>query len=432
MNRQKILVVDGSELFRSYLRDRLGEFFEVEVAINGLDGLSKLRTFLPDLLIMDQELQRKSSRELLEEKSKNPNTAGIPVLLTSKKIDRNRLLELVPFRIRKVLMKPLKIDALFESLNELLGTRLRIDETPCIIEAHVNDNIVFIEIAKGINREKVDLLRFKVAELVELYQIRSPRILVMMSDIELTFVDGHNVEYLLRILVDHAQGKRSHIKVLTISSFMREFVGGRPEFHDIEVLSSLQFAMDGLLIDYDPAVDGKERRAEVISERILAAKDPAGGSETIEMRFSGETGAQQIGEAPGAGSDRKPALPGQGLVIAVVDDDFVIQELVKTTFSTIDASVNAFSDGKEFIDNARVKDWDLVFLDLLMPGMDGFEVLGRLRSDGNDVPVIILSAVTQREAVVKAMEAGVKSYLVKPLKPDQIMKKTLEILKANF
>ncbi len=430
MARQKILVVDGSELFRSYLRDRLGEFFEVEVAINGLDGLSKLRTFLPDLLIMDQDLQRKSSRELLEEKSKNPNTAAIPVLLTSKKIDRNRLLELVPFRIRKVLMKPLKIDALFESLNELLGTRLRVDETPCIIEAHVNDNIVFIEIAKGINREKVDLLRFKVAELLELYQIRSPRILVMMSDIELTFVDGHNIEHLLRILVDHAQGKCSHIKVLTISSFMREFVGGRPEFRDIEVLSSLQFAMDGLLVDYDPAVDGKERRAELISERILSAKDPAGGSETIEMRFSGETGAQQGAEASEPTAERKPG--GQGLVIAVVDDDFVIQELVKTTFSAIDASVSAFSNGKEFIDNARVKDWDLVFLDLLMPGMDGFEVLGRLRSDGNDVPIIILSAVTQREAVVKAMEAGVRSYLVKPLRPDQIMKKTLEILKANF
>jgi len=432
MARQKILVIDGSDLFRSYLRDRLGEIFEVETAINGLDGVSKLRTFLPDLLVMDQELKRKSSRELLEEKNRNPNTADIPVLLTSKKIDRNRLLELVPFRIRKVLMKPLKIDALFEALNEILGTRLRVDETPCIVEAHVNDNIVFIEIAKGINREKTDLLRFKIAELVELYQIRSPRILVMMSDIELSFVDGHNVEHLLRVIVEHAQGKGRHVKILTISTFMREFVKGRPEFRDIEVLSNLQFAMDGLLVDYDPSVDDKDRAAELISERILSAQDPAGGGETIEMRFRAEGGGRRTADATAADTLVDGGSAGEGLVIAVVDDDFVIQELVKTTFSAIEASVSAFSDGREFMDNARARDWDLVFLDLLMPGMDGFEVLKRLRGEGNDVPVIILSAVTQREAVVKTMEAGVKSYLVKPLKPDQIMKKTLEILKANF
>ncbi|MDA8409562.1 MAG: response regulator [Treponema sp.] len=442
MARQKILVIDGSELFRSYIRDRLGEHFEVEIAINGLDGLSKLRTFLPDLLIMDQDLQRKSSKEILEEKNRNPNTADIPVLLTSTKIDRNRLLEFVPFRIRKVLMKPLRIDALFEALNEALGTKLRVEETPCIIEAHVNDNIVFIEIAKGLNREKIDLLRFKIAELAELYQIRNPRILVMLSDIDLTFVDGSNIEELLRILINQAQGKASHIKVLTISTFMREFVGGRQEFRNIEVVSNLQYAMDGLLVDYDPSVDDKEKAAQMISERILSAQAQAGGSETIEMRFQTEGGSQRNqASQPAPNTANAASMPadtrgattaGRGLVIAVVDDDFIIQELVKTTFGAIDSDVSAFSDGREFIDNARARDWDLVFLDLLMPDMDGFEVLRRLRGDGNDVPVIILSAVTQREAVVKAMEAGVKSYLVKPLRPDQIMKKTLEILKANF
>jgi DNA-binding response OmpR family regulator len=47
-------------------------------------------------------------------------------------------------------------------------------------------------------------------------------------------------------------------------------------------------------------------------------------------------------------------------------------------------------------------------------------------------PVIVLSAVTQRESVIRAFQMGVKSYLIKPLKPDDIFKKSLEILKANF
>jgi DNA-binding response OmpR family regulator len=123
---------------------------------------------------------------------------------------------------------------------------------------------------------------------------------------------------------------------------------------------------------------------------------------------------------------------GAGLTIAVVDDDFVIQELVKTTFGAISASVVAFQDGAEFVEAAKTRGFDLVFLDLLMPGMDGFQVLARLRAEDIELPVIILSAVSQREAVMRAFQAGVKSYLIKPLKPDHILKKTLEILKANF
>jgi len=424
MARRKILIIDESELFRSYLRDRLSEYFDIEVAINGLDGVSKLRTTTPDLLFLDHNLTRRSCKEVLEEKNRNPNTAEIPVILTAQKIDKNRLLELVPFRIRKVLMKPLRMDALFEALAEILGVRLQVDETPCIVEAHVNDDIVFIEIAKGVNREKVDLLRFKIAELLDLYQIKKPRILVMMSDLELSFIDGPNLELLFRILLEMTGGKGRHIKVLTISAFLREFARGRPELADIEVLSNLHYAIDGLLTDYDPEADGKEKTAVLISERILAAQRPASGSESIEMRFAAESRRTFSLDA------FKEA--GKGLSIAVVDDDFVIQELVKTTFSAIDATVSAFSDGKEFIDNARGAGWDLVFLDILMPGMDGFQVLSRLHAEDLDFPIIILSAVSQREAVIKAFEAGVKSYLIKPLKPDQILKKTLEILRANF
>jgi CheY-like chemotaxis protein len=425
MSRKKVLIIDESDLFREYLKGRISDYaVDVDTAINGLDGIVKMRNGLPDLVIIDYNLTRKSVREVLEEKNRNPNTAAIPVILTAQKIDKNRLLQLVPYNIKKVFMKPIKMDSLYGTLSELLGVHFVMDQTPCIIEAHVNDNIVFIEIAKGLNREKVDLLRFKVAELLELYQIRSPRILIMISDMELSFVDGPNLELLFRTVLDHARAKARHVKVLTAAPFLREFVGGRPEFAEIEVLSSLQYAIDGLLTDYDPEVELGEAKAELISERILSAQSPATGGESIEMRFDSESrsklSAESIKEI------------GKGLSIAVVDDDFVIQELIKTTFGAIDAQVEAFSGGEEFLATVRGKNYDLVFLDIRMPGMDGFQVLKRLHAEDIDLPVIILSAVTQREAVIKAFQAGVRSYLTKPLKPDQILKKTMELVKANF
>jgi DNA-binding response OmpR family regulator len=63
-----------------------------------------------------------------------------------------------------------------------------------------------------------------------------------------------------------------------------------------------------------------------------------------------------------------------------------------------------------------------------MPEMDGFTVLQRMREKKITRPVIILSAFTQRETVIKALKFGVKSYLSKPLKPADIMTKTEEVL----
>lgn len=425
MARKNVLIIDESDLFRDYLKGRISEHaVDVDTAINGLDGIVKMRNGLPDLVILDYNLTRKSCKEVLEEKNRNPNTAAIPVILTAQKIDKNRLLELVPYNIRKVFMKPIKMDGLYATLEELLGVKFHMDETPCIIEAHVNDNIVFIEIAKGLNREKVELLRFKIAELLGLYQIRSARILIMISDMELSFVDGPNLELLLRTVLSGSRAKQKHIKILTAAPFLKEYVQGRPDFKEIEVLSSLQYAIDGLLTDYDPDLEMGELKAEMISERILSASSPASGGESIEMRFDSE------GRRPLSLETMKEM--GKGLSIAVVDDDFVIQELIKTTFSAINASVTAFSSGQDFLAAVPGSSFDLVFLDILMPGMNGFQVLQGLHAQDIDLPIIILSAVSQREAVVKAFQAGVKSYLIKPLKPDQILKKTLEILKANF
>jgi CheY-like chemotaxis protein len=232
------------------------------------------------------------------------------------------------------------------------------------------------------------------------------------------------MELLLKTLLDHAKAKARHLKILTNSAFARDFVRGRPEFAEVEVLSNLQYAMDGLLTDYDPQLEMAEGKGEMMAERILSAQTKESGRESIEMRFEGEVKKPLSIEAM--------KETGKGLSIAVVDDDFVIQELVKTTFGAISAKVTAFQEGASFLEAAKVRGFDLVFLDILMPGMDGFEVIKRLRAEDIEVPIIILSAVSQREAVMRAFQAGVRSYLIKPLKPDQILKKTLEILRANF
>jgi DNA-binding response OmpR family regulator len=68
----------------------------------------------------------------------------------------------------------------------------------------------------------------------------------------------------------------------------------------------------------------------------------------------------------------------------------------------------------------------------MMPVMDGFETLRAMAARGIRTPVIVLSALSKQETVIQALQLGVRSYLIKPLKPEDIRKKATEILRTNF
>ena len=93
--------------------------------------------------------------------------------------------------------------------------------------------------------------------------------------------------------------------------------------------------------------------------------------------------------------------------------------------------MKTYENGKIFLADIDKNSPDLIFLDLLMPEMDGFTVLNHLKEKNSQYPVIVLTALTQKEMVVKAMRLGVKSYLSKPLKPIDIMKKVEEVLNLS-
>jgi DNA-binding response OmpR family regulator len=421
---KQVLVIDESSLFRDYLRSKLSESdLEVSAAINAMDGISKMRNFAPDLIILDYNLSRHGYQEVLKEKRVNPNTAKIPVIITAQRIDQKRIIELIPFNVKKVFTKPVKIDALFTTLSELLGMTFSVDESPGIVEVHANDNIIFVEIARGLNRDKLDLLRFKIIELIEFYEIRVPKVIVMLSDIHLSFADAPNMRKLLDTVLQSSKAKLRHVRVLTRDDFARQFIEEQKEYSDIEVVSNLHYAIDGLLAGLDQSMEYAEKKAEIIGATLLAA-GPRTGEEAMALRFDAES---------------KPKLDLEiikdsvkNMRIAAVDDDFVIQELIRNTFKQSGAEVKTFSDGSDYLSAVAGEKFDLVFLDLIMPNVDGFRVLQTLQARNIQSPVIVFSAVTQRETVIKAFQMGIKSYLVKPLKPEDIFKKSMEILRVNF
>ena len=106
--------------------------------------------------------------------------------------------------------------------------------------------------------------------------------------------------------------------------------------------------------------------------------------------------------------------------------------MIKAALSDTDFQISVYDDGKAFLDDKSSLSSDLVFLDLMMPRMDGFQVMETLSKLESKPPIIVLSALSQRETVAKAIKFGVKSYMIKPLRPEGILRKATEILRMNF
>jgi len=106
--------------------------------------------------------------------------------------------------------------------------------------------------------------------------------------------------------------------------------------------------------------------------------------------------------------------------ILVVDDDPEIVSFVKRGLAYEGYTVDTAADGEEALARAREKEPDLVILDIMMPGLDGFEVARRLRQ-GGDVPIIMLTAKGTVADKVAGLESGADDYLVKPFALDELL-----------
>jgi DNA-binding response OmpR family regulator len=421
---KQVLLVIESPFLREYLSHKLDETgIAVSIAISTLDATSKMRIIAPDLIILDYLQDHQNFMKLLKQKKLDANTANTPVIILARKLEQKQLLELVPYNIKKVFHKPLRIDTLFLTLSEILGTPFTIDENPGIVEVHVNENIIFIEIAQGLNKDKLSILRFKISELIDLYKIRVPKVIMMLSDIKLTFHDAPVLHELFSTVLENLNIKPCHVAILTHDDFIHQYIRAEKKYADIKIPSDLFEAMDSLLAAEGEKEEEAEERAERLGDLVLKAKTDVAKEEALFLKFDSE--------------EKKANLELitdtlQNIRVAVIDDDFVIQEMIKNTFKATNAFVYAFSDGEDFLEVIDDHVFDLAFLDINMPKVDGFGVLKALQVRNIPYPIIVLTSVTQRETMLKAIQMGIKSYLLKPLKPEDIFTKSLEILKSNF
>jgi DNA-binding response OmpR family regulator len=117
--------------------------------------------------------------------------------------------------------------------------------------------------------------------------------------------------------------------------------------------------------------------------------------------------------------------------VVVVDDEKRLVELVTSFLQDHGMTTIGCHDGPTALEAARAPDVDAVVLDLMLPGMSGLEVCRRLRLEGNDVPILMLTARGAVPERVAGLDAGADDYLVKPFALEELVARVKAILRRR-
>ncbi len=414
---KQVLIIDASPIFRDFIKSKLDtENVGAEFANGHRDGVTKLLSILPDLVIIDINTSIMDLTEFLEKKKNDINAKRIPMIVCGPVMNKEEVAELVQYGVFKYFSKPIKFDVFFASIGKILKLDFSMDITPCVLDIHLNGKLIFIEIAMGLNREKIMLIRYKLSELIDKTGIKDPKVILMMTDLDLSFIDGTNLELLFSNIIADSRIRRRNIKVLSMSSMVKELIEGHTEYNGIEVASSLSAVLGSLMGADSKPSDGNEMQ-NLISDKILTSTMEEDDG-TVATRFSFEESSEQKKD-------------GGLFKAAILDDDQVVKTMLTAAFQSYGATLDIYSTGADFLANFEAKGYDILILDIFMPNFSGFDVLKALRERNAKIAVIIYTQAMQKEAIVQALSLGAKAYLLKPQKPEAIIQKVTEVLHAQ-
>jgi adenylate cyclase len=122
--------------------------------------------------------------------------------------------------------------------------------------------------------------------------------------------------------------------------------------------------------------------------------------------------------APVADPTKDPIAPLEQGRLLIVDDSAESREILAMLCEKIGHLPTSVESGEAALELMRTKEFDVIILDIMMPGMDGYEVLRRLKEDTatRDTPVLILSGYTELDSIVRCIKLGAEDYLPKPFK----------------
>jgi len=117
--------------------------------------------------------------------------------------------------------------------------------------------------------------------------------------------------------------------------------------------------------------------------------------------------------------------------VLIIEDEPKVSQLLIKGFSEAGFTAQASANGNEALASALAEDFDLLVVDVMIPGRDGFSLVEELRSQGRDMPVLFLSAKRSTEDRIEGLKRGGDDYIIKPFSFSEVLVRAQTILKRT-
>ena len=118
--------------------------------------------------------------------------------------------------------------------------------------------------------------------------------------------------------------------------------------------------------------------------------------------------------------------------ILVVEDERDLNRIITKHLKKNNYSVDSCFDGREALDFVSYSEYDLIITDIMMPNVDGYEFIARLRESKNNTPVIMLTAKDTLADKIVGLDSGADDYIVKPFEFDELLARIRVLMRRNY
>ena len=118
--------------------------------------------------------------------------------------------------------------------------------------------------------------------------------------------------------------------------------------------------------------------------------------------------------------------------ILVVEDECDLNRIITKHLKKNNYSVDSCFDGQEALDFISYSEYDLIITDIMMPNVDGYEFIDKLRANKNNTPVIMLTAKDTLEDKIVGLDSGADDYIVKPFEFDELLARIRVLMRRNY
>ncbi len=390
-NRQHpILVIDDDPDVRYTIGQYLiSKGYEVEYAEDGEKGLQKAIAIQPFAITLDIMLPKKDGWSVLKELKENPETEDIPVILVSIISDKNLGYGLGAY---EYIVKPISSEKLTHAFNALEEKAKKRIEKIVIVD---NDEKVFENFRDEFANENVRIDFIKDSELA-FSKIKEVQPDLIILDLLMPNIDGITLSHKLK---SHRETRDIPIIISTEDEMSEDDKASLNHIVENITVKTKGHPLDVLKVVRD-RIRLQEENSEVNNPIELPEVPRADHFEEI---FTEEITTQ-----------KEVILNGD---VLIVDDDpdtlFTLNEIV----TSCNCNTIMVKGGKECLEAMKIKAPDLILLDIMMPGMDGFQTLNRIKQNKawQNIPVFAVTAKAMVEDKEIILKHGFDDYISKPV-----------------